>query len=610
MAVRTLIFLIVSTAMLSFVVYPASAYDIRDENIWIFQGAYELAAGERAELEGFTVKVYSVDMDAAEPSAIVLVYRNKDFKRSFLMDASANSEQGYDDELKINVLGIASGVVSLETYKQKYERVWITSVPKTTMKAGGTLEDGNYRIRVKEVGKSGALVSIEGKEGIFEETYQSGSYRKFQDGVMVRVVYINPETREVSIETFRQGAPAVKIEALADKTICDSNEDISSIIILTNSGTVPLHGIILTTGSSAGVVGEPQLQHAMLDPLKVKKFIVPITAPVTPVARNMLIESGITGYDSKGSAYSNSASFEVQVRPYVSVDKRVEAVGKVSGANEMETDGYFRITLRLRNTAGFGTILDVRDELPSSMIPEDVERTQWKVPLDAGATKEITYNAKPTESGSFTFGPAVAQWEDGGETYTVDSEPITEIFRVRGSKVIVEKSIASGYLYAGEVTEIVITATNAGTGKVSMILTDRVPEGLSLMSGQVTWEGELEAGASKKISYVVKAGDIGTVRLPAAGADCTDEEGKHYTAVSDTPVIYIDDALSVDQGQVSNSAASYQAYAQTGQIPGSGNTELTRIEAAGFMLSAFITLFSLLAIIPAIMYLFIRGMYK
>jgi hypothetical protein len=610
MAVRTLIFLIVSTAMLSFIVYPASAYDIRDENIWIFQGAYELAAGERAELEGFTVKVYSVDMDAAEPSVIVLVYRNKDFKRSFLMDASANSEQVYDDELKINVLSITSGVVSLETYKQKYERVWITSVPKTTMKAGGTLEDGSYRIRIKEVGKSGTLVSVEGKEGIFEETYQSGSYRKFQDGFMVRVIYINPDTREASIETFRKGAPGIEIEALADKTICDSNEEISSIIILTNIGTVPLHGIILTTGSSAGVVGEPQLQHAVLDPLKVKKFIVPITAPVTPVVRNMLIESRITGYDSRGSAYSDSASFEVQVRPYISIDKKVETVGEVSGANEMETDGYFRITLRLRNTAGFGTILDIRDELPSSMIPEDVERTQWTLQLDAGATKEITYNAKPTESGSFTFRPAVAQWEDGGETYTVDSEPITEIFRVRGSKVIVEKSIASGYLYAGEITEIVVTATNAGNSKVSMILTDRVPEGLALMSGQVTWEGELEAGASKKISYVVKAKDIGTIGLPAAGAVCTDEEGKHYTAISDTPVVYIDDALSEDHGQVSNSAASYQAYAQTGQVSGPGNTELTRIEAAGFMLSAFITLFSLLAIIPAIMYLFIRGVYK
>jgi hypothetical protein len=244
------------------------------------------------------------------------------------------------------------------------------------------------------------------------------------------------------------------------------------------------------------------------------------------------------------------------------------------------------------------------------MIPQDVERTQWTLPLDAGATKEITYNAKPTESGSFTFGPAAAQWEDGGETYTADSGPINEVFRVRGSKVIVEKSIASGYLHTGEMTEIVVTATNAGTSKVSMILTDRVPEGLSLLSGQVTWEGELEAGASQKISYVVMAGDIGTFRLPAAGADCTDEEGKHYSAVSDTPVVYIDDALNADQDQISSSASSDQAYAQTGQAPGPGNTELTRIGAAGFMLSAFITLFSLLAIIPAIMYLFIRGVYK
>jgi hypothetical protein len=607
MAVRILVFLIISTAMLSSAVYPASAYDIQDENIWIFQGAYELAAGERAELEGFTVKVYSVDMDAVEPSAIVLVYRNKDFKESFLMDASANNEQVYDDELKINVLGISSGVVSLETYKQKYERVWVTSVPKTTMKAGDTLEDGSYRIRVKEVGKSGALVNIEGNGSAIEETYQSGSYRKLQGELMVRVIYINPDTREASIETFRTGAPGIKIEALADNAVCGSNEDISSIIVLTNSGTIPLHGIILTTGSSAGVVGEPQLQHAVLDPAKVKKFIVPITAPVTPVTRNMLIESQLTGYDSRGNAYSGSASFEVQVRPYISIDKKVETAGKTSQANEIGTDGYFRITLKLKNTAGFGTILDIRDELPSSMIPEDVERTQWTLPLDAGATKEISYNAKPTEPGNFTFSPAVAQWKDGGETFTVKSEPITDPFMVRGSKVIVEKSVASRYLYTGEMTEIVVTATNAGSSKVSMILKDHVPEGLSLMSGQALWEGELEAGASQKIRYVVKAGNIGTFRLPAARADCTDEEGKHYSVISDTPVIYIDDALNTDQ--VSSSAGPDHAYAQASQVP-SGNTELTRVEAAGFLLSAFITLFLLLSIIPYIMYLVIRGVHK
>ena len=98
--------------------------------------------------------------------------------------------------------------------------------------------------------------------------------------------------------------------------------------------------------------------------------------------------------------------------------------------------------------------------------------------------------------------------------------------------------------------------------------------------------------------------------LPAARADCTDVEGKKYIAVSDTPVIYIDDVLTSDHNQISNEAKPGSLNAQTSEIPDTGNAELTRLEAAGFLLSAFITLFSLLAIIPALMYLAIRGVYR
>ncbi|WP_292462860.1 hypothetical protein [Methanolobus sp.] len=610
MAVRTLTVLIFAITLLPALVYPVSAYDIQDESLWIFQGAYELAAGNRAELEGFTVKVHSVDMDSAEPSAIVLVYHNRDFKRSFFTDASANSEQIYDNELKINVLGINSGIVSLETYKQKSERVWVTSVPKTNMKVGDTLEDGSYRVKLKEVGESGALVSIEGKNGVFEETYQSGSYRKFAGDFMIRVIYINPNTRDVSIETFRPGAPALTVDILTDKIVYGSNEDISYVLTLTNSGTIPLHGITMTTGSSAGMVGEPHLQQAVLDPLKVKKFIVPVRTPVTPVTRNILIESQVTGYDYMGNEYSEPASFEVQVRPYISIEKKVEAVRNSPKDTEMGTDGHFMITLTLKNTAGYRTTLEVRDELPSSMIPEGVEGTEWTMLLDAGATKEISYTAKPTEAGSFTFKPGTAQWKDGGETYIVESSPFTDAFIVRGSKVIIEKSIVSSYLYTGEMTEIVVSAVNAGNSNVRITLTDSVPEGLSLVSGQPLWEGDIEAGASKKISYVVKTISAGTVMLPAARADYTDLEGKQYSAVSDTPVIYIDDVLTTEHNQISTDAKPGSVNVQTGETPDIGNTELTRIEAAGFLLSAFITLFSLLAIIPALMYLAIRGVYR
>ena len=598
MTTRSLVILSMLVVMLPALVGTTCAFEYRNENIWIYQGSFELAPGEKAELEGYMIRVLSVDMDPNDPSTVLLIYRNKDFKKSIFMDSRANNEQTYEDELKIKVLGIDSGVVSLEVHKMQFERVWITSIPETKMHVGDSLEDGAYKVRLKELGESGALISVEGKHGILEETYQTGTYRKFSGEFQVRAIYINPNTGELYIETLKPGAPAISARMYNEATICRSNENITCLVAVTNNGSIPLHGIILRTTSSNGVVGEPQIQHAVLEPSKIKVFFVPVRAPVTPVPGSMLIGADIIGYDYKGNAYTETASFEVQVSPYISIEKHVASVP--TGGGGMGAEGYFRITLRVKNTADRRMSVDVKDTLVSTMIPEDIGRTEWTIQLDAGDSQDIVYNALPTEPGNYIFEKASAQWKDGGKMYSVESAPVDGAFRIAGSKVTVEKSSPSSYFFADEETDIVVTAMNSGASKVRVTLTDSIPEELTLISGELRWDGELDAGASHAMEYAVKAKKSGSIKLPAAGAECIDEEGKEYKVLSDTPVLHVDDVPAGENKPPANA----ESAGATKSTPTS--SDVSKVDVAGFMLSAFIALFALLAIVPSLMYVLIR----
>lgn len=610
--IRSLIILVNLIFFLSILSSSAHAYDFHDENIWIFKGMYELGPGERAELDEFTIKVHTVDMNNSEPSAILLVYINKQFKEPFYVDTTANSEQIYNDELKINVLDISDGLVSLEAYKQKYERVWVTNVPKTTLGIGDSIEDGDYTVRLGDVTENGAKILVESKEDTAEGTYLSGDHRKLSDEFMIHVIYVNRNNREIFIETLRPGAPDIKIDVLTDKSTYDSGENIEYRFMLTNNGTIPLNGIILTTGSSGGNVKEPKMQHSGLDPTKAKVFTIPVSAPVTPIAKKISIVSEVTGYDYRGNAYSDEGQVEVLVEPYLSVKKSVEIRQKPANDPWFGTDEYFSICISLRNTASFPTAVTVQDKPDPSLIPYDMENTEWSVLVEPGSVKEINYYAKPAFPGNFTFTNAVAQWKDNGETYTIESDPLDKIFQIHGSKVTVEKYLSPSYALTGEEVKVAINIINTGSREIDAILTDSIPERFSLVSGNNIWEGTLGAGESKRIIYTVSTEGTGDLKLPAATVDFTDGNGHKGSSSSEEPTLYVDEMTVTNHPEASYEEIAYEedVLTHTEPEPESASLQLGRVEAAGFMVSSFIALLCMLAIIPTLAYLYINRVYK
>lgn len=597
--------------ILLILIIPANAYGIREENIWIFQGSYDLGITERAYLEGFTIKIHEINVDN-ESSATLLIYRNSIFKEAVKVDTGLNSEHIYNGELKINVLAISQEKVSLEIYKQKSELVWVTDIPKTSFRTGDTLTGDGYKIIFGDINEDGAVISGEYDDNKFEGTYKTGDHQKLSDEFMINVVYLKKDTKEVFLETLKPGNPDIKLDSADVKDSYEPDEYAEYELLVTNNGTIPLHGLILSTECDDGDVEEQTQQHSILEPGKQKKFIIKIKPETGPIGKNISIISKVQGYDYRGNEYSSETSTEVNVKPYISIEKEIITREKASENPEFGTEQYFQIIITLENKANFQTAVTITDELPASFIPNDIENTEWAVLLDARSTKTIEYFVSPTEPGDFTFMPATVIWKDGGETYTLESEKTDALFHVSGSKVIVEKELSSSYMLVGEEINVTVIVTNEGDNTFKVSYKERIPDELTFIEGDYKWAGILKSGETSKFTYIVRAERAGEYYLPMTELSITDEEGKKESAVSAEPFLYIDDAFVESDIYIEQSSYNepYDSPFENINETATNEPEITRVEAAGFLASSFVSLFLLIGVVPGFLYLYIIRVYK
>ncbi|WMW23916.1 hypothetical protein RE474_07330 [Methanolobus sediminis] len=602
--------LLLLTIILMTFINPVNSTAVKEEDIWIFQGSYELGVGERAYLEGFTVKVNEIN-EVNLLTATLLIYSNSIFMESFDVDAGVNNEHIYDGELKINVVSIENNKISLEIYKHKSELVWVTDIPKTAFKAGDSLSGNNYRITLEGINGSTAdvVVKLDGEE--YERTYTSGAYEKFSEDFMINIVYINKDTQEVFIETLKPGAPQIQIDVGNLQESYEPDGYVEYELVVTNNGTIPLHGIILTTECDDGEVELVTQQHSILDPQKKKKFQIRIKPYIEPVTRNITITTSVEGYDYRGNKYKDQIKTEATVNSYISIEKEVISKEKASEDPEFGTEQYFQINITVANKANFQTAVTVTDILPPEFIPNDIESTEWSMALSAGETKSIGYFTSSTEPGDFTFEPATVVWKDSGETYTMQSNVIDGTFHVSGSRVILQKEISSSYMVVGETIDVTLKVTNQGDKDIDISFREDIPDELSYVNGESEWQGTLEAGTTNEFTYIVKAERSGEYYLPETELSLTDENDKKDNVVSDELFLFIDD-VPVD--------ADNQYYEQTynqldasASYPGDtsvADPDITSVDVMKFLVSSFASLLAIIAIVPTFAYLFISRVYK
>ena len=601
------IFIITTTIIIMSIVciVPATAaYDFRDENIWVYQGSFEIGVGERADVGDHVIKVHVIDMDETPASATLLVYRNKVYMGSFFVDPLANNEHVYDEVLLIKVLDIKDEKVFLEIYKQEYERVWITDIEKTKLVSGEELTSGDYTIKIIGFSEDGAAVAISKDGTVVQDIYNTGFYKKYNDEFMVKAIYLNLERGEVFVETYRLGVPNIELSMTTEQDIYDPNIPIEYDVVVKNSGTVPIRGIVLKTTVTDGRVEQPTQECYIIEPLFSQTFKVNVIPPKSPLGTSFTINADVTGYDYKGETYSNSTTKDTRVSSYIAIEKSVEPDELFLNRMVYGKQETAQINLTVHNMADFSTLVNVYDELPESFLPVDIESLKWTVILDPDSSTFISYQAMPTMTGSFTLSPASVEWIKDGETYVAQYAGSQNVIDVHGARVVAEKLLSRNVLYVGENTDVRIILTNIGDEDAEVSFSDTIPMGVKVTGGESEWSGSLGAGERKDFVYTMQSGEAGDTALPGVEVSFVDSHDNHGSAVSNTVNMYVDDLYSTDSQNSYLEQTS--AISPTTQAP---ESDLSRWGAAGFMVSSFITLMCVIAIVPITAYLLITRVY-
>ena len=601
------IFIITTTIIIMSIVciVPATAaYDFRDENIWVYQGSFEIGVGERADVGDHVIKVHTIDMDETPASATLLVYRNKVYMGSFFVDPLANNEHVYDEVLLIKVLDIKDEKVFLEMYKQEYERVWITDIEKTKLVSGEELTSGDYTIKIIGFSEDGAAVAISKDGTVVQDIYNTGFYKKYNDEFMVKAIYLNLERGEVFVETYRLGVPNIELSMTTEQDIYDPNIPIEYDVVVKNSGTVPIRGIVLKTTVTDGRVEQPTQECYIIEPLFSQMFKVNVIPPKSPLGTSFTINADVTGYDYKGETYSNSTTKDTRVSSYIAIEKSVEPDELFLNRMVYGKQETAQINLTVHNMADFSTLVNVYDELPESFLPVDIESLKWTVVLDPDSSTFISYQAMPTMTGSFTLSPASVEWIKDGETYVAQYAGSQNVIDVHGARVVAEKLLSRNVLYVGENTDVRIILTNIGDEDAEVSFSDTIPMGVKVTGGESEWSGSLGAGERKDFVYTMQSGEAGDTALPGVEVSFVDSHDNHGSTVSNTVSMYVDELYSTDSQNSYLEQTS--AISPTTQAP---ESDLSRWGAAGFMVSSFITLMCVIAIVPITAYLLITRVY-
>lgn len=221
-----------------------------------------------------------------------------------------------------------------------------------------------------------------------------------------------------------------------------------------------------------------------------------------------------------------TASYTIPICQEIAVVKPALAITKSAPAEAMVCD-TIPVKIVVSNT-GTGRTRNVKvtDNLPAGLTTTDGKSsyTMDVGELAPGQSREMTFNAKVTKTGSYAN--TATATADGG--MTASSNTTTTVFK---APVLTIKAECGGNILLGRAATFKFTVCNTGDATCADTkVTVNIPAGATFTSADnggaasgsnVVWNiGALAPGACKTVSYVARAGGAGALTATAT-ATCT-----------------------------------------------------------------------------------------
>ena len=222
--------------------------------------------------------------------------------------------------------------------------------------------------------------------------------------------------------------------------------------------------------------------------------------------QSFTISVNATGSDEEGVKYSESASTEILVLP------RFDLAIKKTVNSQISMDQTVWVRIDLENTGIRDLKVSLNDTIPSGFRLCGNETLEWGFNITPGESLHYSYRIKPGRPGIFDVPCAVAEFEIGyGRNVSVRSYA-PEIV-VDGACITLNKTAHPGRISEGGRVTVTLNIANTGNMDVLVNLTDVIPKGAELVSGDRTIHTILGANQTNGAEYVVVISSPGIMAL-------------------------------------------------------------------------------------------------
>ncbi len=223
------------------------------------------------------------------------------------------------------------------------------------------------------------------------------------------------------------------------------------------------------------------------------------------------------------------------------------SISKITVDNMLLKD-YTSISLSVKNNETY----DLKNVIITDSIPESFRllanySLHWTVDIPAGGEWNYRYLVRPQEPSKegIVFPAATAEFTVNNKLYSIQSNQLRIL--VKGPKIVIGKQTDASEVRQGGTVNITIVAENTGNAPTRVIIMDALPNNVTLVSGNTTMEGILEANMKLIFNYTLRIDSRQPLKLPPAIADYYEfgSKGRKITTKSKELEIRVKPAIKV-----------------------------------------------------------------
>ncbi len=456
-----------------------------------------------------------------------------------------------------------------------------------TLGWGGTLVSGDYTIKVEDFDKSEYVSVGIYRDGRLEKMSPLRNFDRLEfrdtknaDDLLVVVKDIklnidswtgNMDDPTVRVEVFRRGFPDMEITIKTEKDSYDPrtmhNKPIVATIDIKNNGDARAFRTDVEIDVAGMDLREGKLAHQFTSIEKneaLDQLTVRLEIPHYWEENDIDITVTARSEDINGDIHTNSKKKKINIKPVV------ELVVTKSATKEVYMDGTAHVSVSIWNNGIYNVnSVTVSDPITTDLeIQDDLVRTkETTISIGPRETKAsiFQYTLKPTKTGTYTIPATTATFTaPDDKQYTYKSE--TPKIKVEGPDIVLNKDISPAKVNPGDDVTVKVTVRNRGTKDASVQTSETIPDGLTFIKGDLSFNDVVARGKSHTYSYVVRVEEIGELRVPATTASFVDMEAYRGERVSNSPLIKVLDpsAAVVEKPSSSDSSSSNHGSSYNG----------------------------------------------